>query len=296
MTHRLIFAMPGNEVMAARLATSLATLSGTLETRRFPDGETYLRIVSPVEGCSVALVMTLAQPDERLLPLLFAAKTLRELGAAHVGLIAPYLSYMRQDCRFHEGEAVTSRLFAGLLSQAFDWLVTVDPHLHRYRALSEIYSIPAVVAEAASSISQWIETNIDRPILIGPDVESLQWVEAVAKLCGAPTGFLKKSRLGDRAVEIDYGEFTIPLDRTPVVLDDIISSGETMLKAVRLIRARARRSPLCIATHGLFSNDSHIALQEEEVRIVTTNTVPNRWSEIDISGSLADSVRRFLAA
>ncbi|WP_164119514.1 ribose-phosphate pyrophosphokinase-like domain-containing protein, partial [Stenotrophomonas maltophilia] len=84
----------------------------------------------------------LAQPNEKILPLIFAAATARELGAARVGLVAPYLAYMRQDRRFNPGEAVTSRQMAHLVSGAFDWMVTVDPHLHRYSDLSEIYSIP----------------------------------------------------------------------------------------------------------------------------------------------------------
>jgi ribose-phosphate pyrophosphokinase len=83
------------------------------------------------------------------LPLLFAADTARDLGARRIGLVAPYLAYMRQDIRFHAGEAVTSRTFAAILSRHLDWLVTVDPHLHRYHELSEIYRIPTQVVHAA---------------------------------------------------------------------------------------------------------------------------------------------------
>ena len=110
----------------------------------------------------IALVCTLDRPDAKMLPLLFAAAAARELGASQVGLVAPYLAYMRQDRRFKPGEAVTSREFARLLSGAFDWLVTVDPHLHRYASLAEIYRIPTRVVHAAPLISQWIRTRIER--------------------------------------------------------------------------------------------------------------------------------------
>lgn len=113
-----------------------------LQCRSFPDGETYLRFESPVEGRRVAIVCTLDRPDGKFLPLAYAARTATELGAESVGLVAPYLAYMRQDRRFQAGEALTSDIFASLISREFDWLVTVEPHLHRRKSLSEIYGIP----------------------------------------------------------------------------------------------------------------------------------------------------------
>ena len=109
-----------------------------------------------------------------------------------VGLVAPYLAYMRQDRRFKPGEAVTSREVAQLLSGAFDWLVTVDPHLHRYTSLAEIYRIPTHVTHAAPLISQWIKANVPRALVIGPDSESEQWVSAVASEAGAPFTVLRE--------------------------------------------------------------------------------------------------------
>src|SRR3546814_16966881 len=91
---------------------------------------------------AVALVSTLARPDDGFLRLVFVADAARALGARDVTLIAPYLAYMRQDRRFRPGEAVTSRTFAGLISSSFDRLVTVDPHLQRYQALDQLYAIP----------------------------------------------------------------------------------------------------------------------------------------------------------
>jgi ribose-phosphate pyrophosphokinase len=294
--NKLIFAMPGNEPIVEHLASLLEVPTGSLEIRRFPDGESYVRIITPVAGSSAVLTATLVEPNSKILPLLFAANTLRELGAARVGLIAPYLAYMRQDRRFSEGESVTSHHFAALLSQAFDWLVTVDPHLHRIRDLSEIYAIPTAVAHAAPNLAAWIGANVQSPFFIGPDTESRQWVAAVANLCNAPWSCLRKIRLGGRKVELQSDLLSISQDSTPVVLDDIVSSGETMLQAVRLLGKQTRVPPLCVAVHGLFSELSDAALEAEGARLVCTNTVPNRHAEIDISEVLARSVERFLSS
>ena len=152
----LLFALPGNEELTARLAARLAADLGSLETRRFPDGETYVRLLTEVRARSVVLVCTLDSPDDKTLRLLFAAHAARDLGAARVGLVAPYLAYMRQDKRFRSGEAITSNAYARLLSASVDWIVTIDPHLHRRSSMSEIYSIPVAVCHAASKFSDWI--------------------------------------------------------------------------------------------------------------------------------------------
>jgi ribose-phosphate pyrophosphokinase len=292
MTAPLLVAMPGNEQQAAGLAAALGFDLGHLETRQFPDGETYLRFITNPEGRSIAVVCTLDHPNDKLLPLIFAAATARELKAAKIGLISPYLAYMRQDRRFKPGEAVTSRQVARLLSEAFDWLVTVDPHLHRYGTLGEIYTIPTRVVHAAPLISQWIKSNVTSPLIIGPDSESEQWVSAVANDAGAPYCVLEKVRHGDRNVEIKLKDLDSWSDRTPVLVDDIISSGRTMLEAVKLMAARGWPQPICIAVHGLFADDSDTLLQQAGARIVTSNSVPHRSNALDTGSILATAVRQ----
>lgn len=157
----VILPLPGNEVFAHQLVEAGGCELGALETRRFPDGETYVRVLSDVVDRPVYLVCTLARPDDGFLRLVFAADAVRALGAREVTLVAPYLSYMRQDRRFQPGEAITSRTFARLVSSSFDRLVTVDPHLHRYSALAGLYTISTHVLHAAPLLADWIATEID---------------------------------------------------------------------------------------------------------------------------------------
>jgi ribose-phosphate pyrophosphokinase len=290
MTAPLLIAMPGNEAMALALARILGAEVGRVELHAFPDGETYLRFVSDLAGRLLVVVCTLDRPNEKMLPLLFAAAAARELGANQVGLVAPYLAYMRQDRRFKPGEAVTSREVAQLLSDAFDWLVTVDPHLHRYGSLAEIYRIPTRVVHAAPLISQWIRAHVTKPFVIGPDSESEQWVAAVANDARAPYSVLEKTRRGDRDVEISGRNLRDLEGRTPVLVDDIISSGRTMIEAVRLIVKRGGTAPVCVAVHGLFADQSDELLEQAGARVVTSNSIPHRTNDIDVGEILAASV------
>lgn len=288
----MICALPGNEAFAARLQAELGVEPLGLEGRRFPDGESYLRFEQDLKGRDVALVCTLNDPDSKTLTLLFAARTARELGASRVGLVAPYLGYMRQDRRFHDGEAVTSVHFAALLSEAFDWLVTVDPHLHRRGSLSEIYSIPNAVVAAAPAMARWIAANVARPLIVGPDSESEQWAAEVAAACGAPHAVMEKTRLGDRRVEIQAPPLSQWKDRTPVLLDDIISSARTMALAAKKIQEAGLDAPVCVGVHGIFAPDALPALRDAgAARIVTTNTIAHETNAIDVAPAVARGVQ-----
>jgi len=294
MTAPLIFSLPGNEDLSSQLAMSLNAQVGTLETRKFPDGETYLRFRTDPRGRDVVLVCTLDRPDPKFLPLVFAATTARQLGAARVGLVAPYLAYMRQDKRFNEGEAVSSTIFATLLSSAFDWLVTADPHLHRYKALDEIYAVPTGVVHAAPLIADWIASHVRAALVIGPDIESEQWVSEVAARANAPYRILRKSRRGDRDVEITIPDLHEFRERTPVLVDDIVSSGRTMFETARHVSAQGMSRPICIAVHALMSQEAFQSLRQAAAEVVSTNTVQHQSNRIDVSGLLASRAAPFL--
>ena len=282
--------MPGNEALAQKVANELVGDIGDLEIRTFPDGESYVRILTPVEARNIVLISTLDHPDSKFLPLIFAAAALRQNGASEIGLVAPYLSYMRQDKAFHPGESVTSVHFAKALEIWFDWLVTIDPHLHRHHSLGEIYSISAVVAHAAPLLARWIKQNIEKPLIIGPDSESLQWVSVVAREADAPFIVLSKVRSGDHDVSVsvpDVGQYS---GYSPVLVDDIISTGVTMLETIDHLKKARLSQAICLAVHGIFADDAFAALRRTGARIVTTNCVPHESNAVDVSQLLASAI------
>ncbi len=277
-----VIAMPGNEGLAAGLPMKRLRF----ETRQFPDGETYMRLLDDVRDRAVNVLCSLHLPDSKIMPLYFLCNLLKESGAKRVILIAPYLAYMRQDKAFQKGEAVTSRFFASLISGFVDALITIDPHLHRYGGLSEIYSIPTTVIHAAPAIAEWIAANVARPLIIGPDSESKQWVGEVATLCNAPYVVLQKTRRGDRAVGIQKSSFAGYEHHTSVLIDDIISTAKTMIEA-----AKQLKNPICIGVHPAFCDGAYRELQKSGVsKIVTCNTIPHLSNGIDLSPLLARHV------
>jgi ribose-phosphate pyrophosphokinase len=287
----ILFAMPGNEALAVQMCRARAWEEGRWETRRFPDGESYVRYLSNVKGREVAIVCSLADPDAKATALYLAACVARELGASRVGLVLPYLAYMRQDVPFHPGEGVTAVHFARLLSSVCDWLVTVDPHLHRIHRLDEVYQVPTRVVPAAPGIAAWIAANVPLPLLVGPDAESEQWVSQVAALAGCPFTVLQKTRRGDRDVQVSVPVTAAWRMRTPVLIDDIASTAMTMIAAVARMHEAQLPDPWCIVVHPLFAGDAHAALRAAGVAgIVSSNTIAHASNRIDLSEPIADAI------
>lgn len=288
---QVLFAMPGNEALAAAIAASLQAEAGEAMIRRFPDGESYVRILSEVKDRHAVLICTLDRPDEKFLPLYYLCKGLKEMGASTVTLVAPYLAYMRQDKRFNEGEVVSSGHFAQLLSSCCDELITIDPHLHRRKLMAEIYSIPCKVLHASPLISAWIKARVDKPLLIGPDAESEQWVAQVAAGSGAPYIILEKNRHGDRDVSITMPQVQAYPGHTPVLVDDIISTAHTMMETVQHLLDSGSKAPLCIGIHAVFADTAYDELLRSGAgMVITCNTIPHSSNGIDISGLLSDAL------
>jgi ribose-phosphate pyrophosphokinase len=291
----IVLGLPGSEELAADLAASLGAQRGGLTLHRFPDQETCVRITSVVADCDVIVACSLDQPNDKLIALYLAASTLRALGARRVILVAPYLPYMRQDHSFHTGEGVSAVHIASWLSSFLDGLVTVDPHLHRIHDLGEVYRIATRVVHAAKPIASWIRENVSNAVLVGPDEESRQWVSEVAQDVPCPFFVLEKIRFGDRDVEVHMPDAAAHQDRTPVLVDDIVSSAHTMIAAVKRLQANGFGPPVCIGIHALFSQDAYEQLRHAGAQeVITCNTIRHISNGIDLNRSLALSVRGLL--
>lgn len=284
---RIIFSFPGNETLAAAIASSAKATLGEAEIRHFPDGESYVRILSNVCAKHVWMVCRLDRPDAKLASLYYFSQIAKSMNATSVTLVCPYLPYMRQDKSFHTGEGVTSRFFAQFISLLADELITIDPHLHRFHSLDVIYPIQTKARTATDLIGQWIKTHIKNPFIIGPDSESEQWVKRTAEACQAPFISLQKIRTGDKHVSIHVPDNLTLNQLTPILVDDIISTGKTMIETIHLLKEKSGLAPVCIGVHGLFADEAYQdLLSAGAAQVVTTNAVLHPSNQIDISSLL----------
>ncbi len=295
MSDTILFSFLGNEDLTRNLARNLKMPLGEVQFRKFPDGESYVRILTEVKHKNVVLVCTLHQPDDKFLSLYFFCKIARTLQAKNVLLVAPYLSYMRQDKTFNPGEGITSKYFGDLISESIDGLVTVDPHLHRFKSLSSIYAVPSIVLRAAEEISRWVKQNVRDPFLIGPDEESKPWISQVAKNANAPFIILNKIRYGDRNVKVSWPDLEAFKNKTPVLVDDIISTAGTMIETIKHLKNSEMKNVVVIGIHAIFAGDAYQNLMDSGVgQLVTCDTIPHTTNAIDLSNLLGKGIEQLL--
>ncbi len=281
--------------IAQRVADACGLALAVVERHRFPDGEVRLRLPDGLPP-RVVVWRGLHQPNEKLVELLLAARTARQLGAGHLTLVTPYLAYMRQDMAFNPGEAISQRIVGAFLAELFDAVITVDPHLHRVATLEEAIPVrDAIVLSGAPLLADHIATVRQDVLLMGPDEESLQWVAQAAARHRWAYGVCRKTRHGDRQVDIVLPD--IPFSgRAVVLMDDVASSGHTVAQAARLLLAAGALSVDVAVTHALFAAGAVELLREAGVgHVWSTDAIPHTSNAVSIVPAVAQALEPLLA-
>ncbi|MFO1326958.1 MAG: ribose-phosphate diphosphokinase [Rubrivivax sp.] len=287
----LLLAFDDEQGLGGRLAAELGWPLHPVQRHAFPDGETRLRL-PPRLPAHVVLLRGLQQPNAKLTELWLAAAGARELGATRLTLACPYLAYMRQDIAFTPGEVVSQRHLGRLLAAAFDAVVTIDPHLHRVATMDEV--VPGrrgVALSAAPLLGEWIARHVPAALLVAPDEEAEQWVAAAAAVAGLEHRVSRKQRHGDHEVDVELADGDLN-GRAVVLLDDVASTGSTLVQAARAALSRGAASVDVAVTHGLFVGDAVQRLHAAGVRHVwSTDSVPHASNCVSVAPLLAAALR-----
>ena len=278
----------------ARFARQLARAAGSgcarITLHRFPDGESLVR-TRPPAGRHAVVVRALHDPNAKLVETVLAADALRRAGARRVTLVAPYLAYMRQDAVFAPGEPVSQRVIGEWLGRTFDAVLTVEAHLHRIAALSEVIPGNAHSLTAAPVLAQWVRRTGRDCIVVGPDVESAPWVRAIARAADVPWVVGEKRRVEDRVVQIDFP--ALPIRARAVIVDDIASTGATLAVAARALRRAGIRVVDAAVVHAIFAPGALARIRAGGVgRMVSCDTIPHPTNAIACAPLLATALRQ----
>ncbi len=283
----IVIGFPEYETQAQRLAEAAGLPFHCAELHRFPDGETRVRLPEKLPARCI-LCRSLDHPNDKLLELLMAAAGARALGAENITLVAPYLCYMRQDMAFNPGEVVSQQVIGELLASYFDSVLTVDAHLHRVHTLSQaVQAGTAINLTAAPLMAEFLQEQIENPYLLGPDVESEQWVKAIAAHQKLEYGVAQKERQGDRAVSISLPA-SPGKNRNIVLIDDVASTGRTLLETTRALEEYSPTSISVLVTHALFVDHSDELLRQAGVsNLWSCDSIPHSSNCIELGGMLA---------
>jgi len=276
---------------ALQLAEAAGFAAAEVSRHRFPDGELRLRLPERLPA-QVVMFRSLHRPNEKLVELLLAANTARQLGARRISLVSPYLAYMRQDIAFNPGEVVSQRVIGRFLAGLFDDLVTIDPHLHRIHALDEAIPLAnAIALSGAPMLATLIAARRSNPMLVGPDAESAQWVAQAAAVHGWDSGVCSKLRRGDREVEVSLPAGLAVQGRQIVLIDDVASSGHTLARAAEAVLAAGAASVDVAVTHALFADDALEIVRRAGVgEVWSTDCIPHPSNALAVAPMLAEAL------
>jgi ribose-phosphate pyrophosphokinase len=292
----IVIGGPTSETLASKVASELGIEAGKLEVRRFPDGEKYLRVLTDVRGQNVAIVQSIHHtPDELLFEYLLLTDTLKDLGARRVCAFIPYFAYARQDERFKPGEALSFKTVSKLIEHVgTDEVYTIDMHQHRVVKSSQVFKIPSHNLSAMPLLADHVRRlgKLQKPLVIGPDAEAEQWAKLAAERLGTDYDVFLKTRLGDAKVEVRPRKSNAD-GRDVLIVDDIISTGGTIVEAVKILRGQGAKRIQVACTHPILAPGALEKIKETGVDdVIGTDTVPSPISVVTVAPLIANEVRK----
>jgi ribose-phosphate pyrophosphokinase len=268
------------------LAQDLARVLGVeyvqAQTKRFPDGEAYVRIEREAMDKEVVLIQN-SYPDSNLVELLLLLDAARGIGVDKITCVIPYFGYARQDRRFNPGEALSAKVMLRHLEMEMDRLITID--LHKPDVLEWFARAPAKDLRAAPAIGEYFEEcGID--LVLGPDKGAAHRAEDVAKVIGCESDHLEKTRLSGTEVKISPSHVGAR-GKKVLIVDDIISTGGTIVAAADELKRLGARKVFTACTHGLFTGGAVQRLEGVCDMVVSTNTLESEVSKISVAKVVA---------
>lgn len=291
-----IIAGPSSYDLATKIAKDLDAKLVPVDVRIFIDGESKIKMDKVEKNYCIIVQSTYPPVDRHLLQALMIIKKCNDCRALKLCTVIPYMAYARQDRSFVEGEVVSMALIAKLLETVgTKQLITVD--IHSSLALSyftidvqNVSSIPLLANYAANNM------KLSKPIVVSPDLGGIQRAEKFAKILGVDVIALKKAR--DR----NTGEVSInekvdsSIDGRDVILvDDMISSGDSIINACRVLKKNRSGKIYAMCVHALLIGDATQKIKAAGVEeIIATNSIPSEWAKVDLSPIISAHLRALI--
>ena len=289
--------------LAANVARELGEELCYVETRKFPDGERYLKINGQIDEEVTVIQSTGFPQDENLMELLFLISTLKDLGAKKVKVVVPYMGYARQEKRFNPGECVSAKIICDLIQSAgADEFITFNIH---EECVLNFFDIPARNISAMPAIAEFLNGYLDeKPLIIAPDKGAYGFAREISEILNCDCTYLTKVRLGPDKVEtkiVDVrcdseSENTVNVDNVEgmhaIIIDDIIATGGTIVNAVNILKQYGASKIDVCCVHPILTNNGVSRIYSAGAdKIIGTNTLSSDTSRVSIAKSIADALR-----
>ena len=271
-----------SESIAKDIAEKLDAPIAKTITKRFPDQELYVRILDDVNKERVVVVQT-TYPDPNIIELFLIQNALKEAGADNITTVIPYYGYARQDTMFKNGEAISAKAIAKLISLNSDKVITVDPHKEY---ILDFFDTKAYSCSAVENIAKYLNNkNLD--MILAPDKGALDRAKKASRIINCDYDYMEKTRIDGKTVEIKPKNLDVE-NKNVGIIDDIISTGGTMALSIKELRRQGANKIFVSCTHGLFAGDAIKKLNSAGCEeIISTDTIENKFSKVKVASVIS---------
>jgi ribose-phosphate pyrophosphokinase len=275
-----------SKTVAEDLAKILKKPLANTISKRFPDDELYIRIMDDIKDEHVVIVQT-TYPDPNLIELFLLQNAAEEAGVKKITVVIPYYGYARQDTKFQEGEPISAKAIAGLISLNADNVITVDPHKEH---ILDFFTTSAHSTTAIPEIAKYLkEKNID--MILAPDKGALNRAKKASEIIKCDFDYMEKTRIDGETVEIKPKNLDAQ-NKNVAIIDDIISTGGTMAKSIKELKNQKAKKVYVTCTHGLFAGDAIKKLVSSGCdEIISTDTIMSNFSKVKIAPSIVKLIK-----
>lgn len=247
-------------------------------SKRFPDKEMYIQIVDDVSDEDVIIVQT-TYPDPNIIELFLLQNAVEEAKAKSITVVIPYFGYARQDTKFKEGEPISAKALANLISLSADKVITVDPHKEH---ILDFFSTSAVSCSAVPELAKYLKEK-DVDMVLAPDKGALERAKKASEIIGCEFDYMEKTRIDGETIKIKPKSLDAA-GKNVAIIDDIISTGGTMAKSIKELKKYGAKKVFVSCTHGLFAGESVKKLISAGCdKIISTDTIVSDYSKVKIA-------------
>jgi ribose-phosphate pyrophosphokinase len=296
-----IFTGNSNPALAKDITDYLKLPLGQALVSKFPDGEIQVRCLENVRGKDVFIVQSTFAPADNLMELLIMIDAVRRASARTICAIIPFFGYARQDRKTKSREPISAKLVANLITVAgATRVISVDLHAGQIQGF---FDIPMDNLTAVMLLGDYFRgKNLKRPVVVAPDVGSVQRATDFAKeIPDSTLAIFVKKRLSPEEVDTSrlIGDVK---DKTVILVDDAIHTGGTIISATNEVLKRGAKEVYATAVHGVFAKDSLEKMEKSSIKeIVVTDTVPatfrkqsNKIKVLSVAPLIGEAIKRII--
>lgn len=285
----MIIGGSASQKLAAQIAKKMGEPLCPLETRKFPDGERYIRIKGKMEN-TVTVVQSTGYPqDENLMELFLILKTLQSMNVQNIRVVIPYFGYGRQERSFNTGEAVSASVIADLIE--FSGVCEVFCiNLHEEN-ICNLFNVPTHNLSAMPAIAEYLNRCMDKPLLLAPDHGAINFAMEIADILGCECDYLEKKRISPDLVETKTKNLNVQ-GRDVVIIDDIISTGGTIVNAIKMLKEHGAARITVSCVHPVLVDDALLKIFAAGAdEVIGTDTLKSEVSVVSVAGLVANSLK-----